>query len=139
MVKTNGMLPGADYFLSHVSLVFDDRKSQPISSGRRSTDTRSMAGRRGREERMERQQFAPNVTIWWRVSHYSSGCRTPAVALQRWRQGAAIQPENPRWTIHQVQSDLLAASSSLRSSSSLTSVNSRSVRNVNTVTVTATS
>jgi hypothetical protein len=28
MVKTNGMLPGADYFLSHVSLVFDDRKSQ---------------------------------------------------------------------------------------------------------------
>jgi hypothetical protein len=27
------MLAGADYFLSHVSLVFDDRKSQPLIAG----------------------------------------------------------------------------------------------------------
>ena len=33
MVKTKGMLPGPDHFLSHVSLVFDDRKSQPLIAG----------------------------------------------------------------------------------------------------------
>lgn len=88
---------------------------------------------------MERQQFAANVTIWWRAWHYSSECETPAVALQRRRQGAEIQPENPWRTIHQVQSDLLPLSSFVMSVSSFTSVSSFSVRNVNTATVTATS
>src|SRR3954454_8569438 len=142
MVKTNGMLPGADYFLFHASLVFDDRKSQPLIAG-------AVQRIRGRWQGGEvgaangtpalRPQFVANVTIWWRVWHHSSECRTPAVALQRWRQGAEIQPENPWWTIHQVQPDLSPPSSFLISASSFTSVSSFSVRNVNTATVTATS
>ncbi len=127
MVKTNGMLAGADYFLSHVSLVFDDRKSQPLIAGAVRADTRSAL----------RPQFAANVTIWWRAGTIVLNAERQR--LHRNVGDKALKSSQRRCrTIHQVQSDLLPPSS-LISVSSFTSVSSFSVRNVNTATVTATS
>src|SRR6187431_1677412 len=140
MVKTNGMLPGADYFLSHVSLIFDHRKSQPLIAGavQRIRD-RWQGGEVGRIKwnastspaiRRQRDDLVARLAIVLDAERGRLHCSGGDKAMNPARESVADD---------RVQSNLLPPSSFVTPVSSLTSVSSRSVRNVNTATVTATS